>query len=98
MKAFDKAIDINPNYSLVWDGKGVALAKLNKLNEDVVKNYKEIFGGELFKILKDSHVLSPDYLPPKLIGRESEITEQGFSNHSIQKDILRMHYFWDSLG
>ncbi len=44
-------------------------------DEDVVKNYKEIFGGERSKILKDSQVLSPDYLPPQLIGRKNEITD-----------------------
>jgi len=33
-------------------------------DEDVVKNYKKILGGELSKILEDSQVLSPDYLPP----------------------------------
>ena len=43
--------------------------------EDVVKNYKEIFGGERSKILKDSQVLSPDYLPLQLIGRKNEITD-----------------------
>jgi len=44
-------------------------------NEDVIKSYKEIFTGEKSKILKNSQVLSPDYIPPQLIGRKKEVTD-----------------------
>ncbi len=33
IKAYDKAIEINPQDSRSWDGKGIALSKLNKSNE-----------------------------------------------------------------
>src|SRR5271169_3724713 len=33
IKAYDKAIEINPHDSYAWDGKGVALGKLGKSDE-----------------------------------------------------------------
>ena len=33
MKAFDKAIEINPQNSNAWNNKGVALGNLNKYDE-----------------------------------------------------------------
>ena len=38
MKAYDKAIEINPNDSDAWNNKGLALGKLNK-HEDAMKAY-----------------------------------------------------------
>jgi tetratricopeptide (TPR) repeat protein len=35
IKAFDKAIEINPQYSLAWYNKGRALYKLNKYDEAI---------------------------------------------------------------
>ena len=35
IKAFDKAIEINPQYSLAWYNKGRALYKLNKFDEAI---------------------------------------------------------------
>src|SRR5271157_1867398 len=43
--------------------------------EDIVNNFSEIFGEEQSIILKNSQVLSPDYVPSQLIGRKKEITE-----------------------
>jgi len=44
-------------------------------NDEPITNFTEIFETETRKILKDTHVLSPDYLPKQLIGRRTEITE-----------------------
>jgi cell division control protein 6 len=40
-----------------------------------ITDYEEIFETRQTKILKDSSVLSPDYIPKKLIGRTKEILE-----------------------
>jgi tetratricopeptide (TPR) repeat protein len=42
IKAYDKAIEINPEYLEAWNNKGVALSKINK-SEEAIKAYdKEI--------------------------------------------------------
>lgn len=43
--------------------------------DDVVNGYEDIFNIKSHRILKDTSVLSPDYLPSKLIGRKKEIQE-----------------------
>lgn len=43
--------------------------------DDIVNDFSEIFGEDSSKILKNSQVLSPDYVPSQLIGRKKEITE-----------------------
>ena len=42
IKAFDKAIELNPRDSLAWDAKGLALYKLNKYDEAITAYNKAI--------------------------------------------------------
>ena len=46
------------------------------ISEDTeITDYEEIFETRQTKIFKDSSVLSPDYIPKKLIGRTKEVLE-----------------------
>ena len=42
IKAYDKAIEINPQNSAAWDNKGLALDHLNKLDEAIIAYNKAI--------------------------------------------------------
>lgn len=44
-------------------------------DDDPINAFAEIFETNNQKILKDTHVLSPDYLPKQLIGRRNEILD-----------------------